>query len=296
MNSKKLAPIALFVYNRPDHLRKTIKFLSNNIFSKNSELYIFSDYAKNQAEIEAVNQVRKICFKIKNFKKVNLINRPYNYGLAKNIERGTSYILKYHDKVIVLEDDLLTDKYFLKYMNFYLEKFKNYKNIISIHGYLYPIKKNLTKPFFLKGADCWGWATWKRGWKIYEKNTSLLIKKISNKKKINEFNFYNTYNYFRLLKKNQKNFKSWAVNWYASAFLKNKLTLYPPYSLVKNIGNDGSGINNPKTQKYNVKLKNKNIKKYSLKIVEDTLVKKEIAKYFISKNNFIKKLYFKFIL
>ena len=35
--------------------------------------------------------------------------------------------------------------------------------------------------------------------------------------------------------------ESWAVRWHASAFLVDKLTLYPGRSLVHNIGNDNSG-------------------------------------------------------
>ena len=46
-------------------------------------------------------------------------------------------------------------------MNYYLELYKNNNKVSSIHGYSYPTKK-LPDYFFLKGADCWGWATWSR--------------------------------------------------------------------------------------------------------------------------------------
>ena len=42
MNLENLAPIALFVYNRPYHTKKTIEYLSRNIYAQNSDLFIFS--------------------------------------------------------------------------------------------------------------------------------------------------------------------------------------------------------------------------------------------------------------
>jgi hypothetical protein len=47
---------------------------------------------------------------------------------------------------------------------------------------------------------------------------------------------------------------SWAVRWYASAFLNEKLTLYPGRSLVHNIGNDSSGSHSGTTSAYDVSL------------------------------------------
>jgi len=48
-NSKlDLAPIVLFVYNRPDHTRQTVEALQKNELAKESELFIYSDAAKNE--------------------------------------------------------------------------------------------------------------------------------------------------------------------------------------------------------------------------------------------------------
>ena len=118
-----LAPIVLFVYKRLDHVQRTLDCLSKNDLSENSDLYIFSDNAKSSSDISSVNKVRDYCSNITGFKSVSLINRGKNLGLAKNLVSGISDILKKNDKIIVLEDDLLTDKFFLKYMNDSLKKF-----------------------------------------------------------------------------------------------------------------------------------------------------------------------------
>ena len=144
----------------------------------------------------------------------------------------------------MLEDDLLTSPYFLDFMNEGLSIYEEDEKVISIHGYVYPISEKLPETFFLRGADCWGWATWKRGWDLFEPDGGLLLNKLEESKQTEEFDFNRSYPYTQMLK-DQINGKtnSWAVRWYASAFLQNKYTLYPGKSLVSNIGGDGSGTN-----------------------------------------------------
>ena len=218
--------------------------------------------------------------------------------MAKNIVSGIDYVLKKEKKIIVLEDDLITSKYFLKYMNINLKVFQKNKNVASIHGYIYPInKKNLNNNFFIRGADCWGWGTWRRSWKIYEKNTNKLINNIINRKQIKQFNFNNSKNYFEMLKKNlHKTEKSWAIQWYASAFLQNMLTLYPKYTFVKNIGLDGSGRNT--RIKYNLNSNfQKNLKISPINTVkEDIIAKKRFEIYFQNnEKNIFQKIFIKLI-
>ena len=287
-----LAPIALFVYNRVDHVQKTLKYLSNNFLANESDLYIFSDGAKTSSDKDSVNQVRNFCSNIKNFKSVSNVNRDKNYGLAKSLVSGISEILKKNEKIIVLEDDLLTDKFFLKYMNEALEKYQKCDEVISVHGYLYPLKNKNNKTFFLKGADCWGWGTWKRGWDLYTEDTNFLYSKIIEDNKEKEFNFNGSYNYFKMLEDNlvDKN-SSWAIRWSASAFVNDKLTLYPPHSLIHNIGNDGSGTNSSNSNIYDNHLKNLPVNLDDIIINENKDLRFEFEKYFRSKNNLIKKIF-----
>ena len=46
----EFAPVALFVYNRPQHTIKTIEALKNNYHASRSDLYIFSDGPKNNSD------------------------------------------------------------------------------------------------------------------------------------------------------------------------------------------------------------------------------------------------------
>ena len=121
-------------------------------------------------------------------------------------------------------------------MNNALKMYEESNNVASIHGYVYPIK-NLPETFFLRGADCWGWATWKRAWSSFEPNGKKLYNQLKVQKLEKTSNFDNSYNYSGMLKSQiaGKN-NSWAIRWYYSAFLNNMITLYPGKSYIKNIG------------------------------------------------------------
>jgi hypothetical protein len=236
-----LAPIVLFVYNRPWHTQQTIEALQKNELASKSELFIFSDAAKNDSAIDKVKEVRNYIKNIDGFKKITNIEREKNWGLANSIIDGVTKIVNEYGKIIVLEDDLVTSPYFLKFMNEALEMYQNEEKVACIHGYIYPME-NLPETFFIRGADCWGWATWKRGWDIFESDGQKLLDEVKQRGLQKEANFDNSYDYTKMLSDqiNGKN-NSWAVRWYFSAFLKEMLCLYPGKSYVQNIGFDGEG-------------------------------------------------------
>ena len=173
-----LSPICLFVYKRLDLTIKTVTSLKGNLYANGSDLFIFSDAPKNDEDQLLVLEVRKYIKSIVGFKSVKIIERENNLGLAESIISGVTEVINQYGKIIVLEDDLLTSKYFLKYMNDALEKYQNESEVISILGYIYPIKTQLPELFFLRGTDCWGWATWDKAWKTFEKDRKLMLNKI----------------------------------------------------------------------------------------------------------------------
>jgi hypothetical protein len=236
------APIALFVYARPAHTRLTIEALLKNPEAEFSDLIIFSDAARSPEKQANVEDVRFYLETIVGFRTVTIHHRPYNFGLAKSIIEGVTEVLEEHERIIVLEDDLVTSPYFLRYMNEALKKYEDDDCVVSIHGYVYPVKQTLPEAFFLRGADCWGWATWRRGWKVFNPNGQFLLDELRKQDLINEFNFNGAYSFSNMLEGQIIGVNdSWAVRWHASAFLANKLTLHPGRSLVQNIGIDATG-------------------------------------------------------
>ena len=241
----QLAPIVLFVYNRPDHTRRTLEALSQNVLADQSHLFIFSDGPKENVsneQLERIRQTRAVIREKQWCGKVDIIEADKNKGLAQSIIDGVTKIVNEFGKIIVLEDDLLTGKYFLTYMNDGLNVNEDEEKVVEIHGFMYQHEEKLPETFFIKGADCWGWATWKRAWALFNPNGQYLLDELKRRKLEYAFNFDNTYDYIEMLEgqiAGRNN--SWAIRWLASTYLADCYTLYPSHSLVKNFGFDGSG-------------------------------------------------------
>jgi hypothetical protein len=263
------APIALFVYNRPVHTFKTLKALEACDLAKTSNLYIFCDGPKDMANdksIDLLKNVNEICKKNYDFNTIKIIINEINLGLSKSIINGVESVLEKHDRVIVLEDDIVVSKGFLRYMNDALNLYEHEPKVGCIHGWNYPLNsKNINQDtFFLYGADCWGWATWKRAWNKFEGNGNLLLNKIIESNKQFEFNRRNTIDFVQMLQDQiNGNNDSWAIRWHASLFNENMYCLHPVKSMVINIGLDSTGSNfgsSTINQKLNSRIDVKNIK------------------------------------
>ena len=237
-----LAPIVVFTYNRPEHTQRTLNALLMNPLANESDIIIYSDSARTANHKKAVDEVRSYLSEITGFRSIKVIHRYENFGLAESIIQGVTEVLQRSEKVIVLEDDMVVSPYFLEYMNVALEQFVDDDRVISVHGYVYPVDFELPEAFFITGADCWGWATWRRGWALFNSDGQYLLDELVRRHLIQEFDYNGAYPFLNMLKDQIKRENdSWAIRWHASAFLANKLTLYPGRSLVNNIGNDSSG-------------------------------------------------------
>lgn len=245
-------PVLLFGYQRPIHLARSWKALAENQEAKNTKLHVFLDGPKGNEDASAVLETREEAKRITGFKYIDYYFADKNKGLSRSILDGVNLISKKASSWIVLEDDLVVGKHFLNYMHEAIAVYKNHPAVASIHGYVYPTNHALPPTFFLKGADCWGWATWRSAWAHFEPDGKNLLKEIQERKLEKEFDLGGVAPFTEMLK-NQiagKN-DSWAIRWHASAFLAGLYTLYPGRSLVRNIGLDNSGTHCGETNQFN---------------------------------------------
>lgn len=237
-----LAPVALFAYARVDHLRQAVTSLLKNAGCRQTQLYVFCDGPRRPEDKSKTDAVRAYVDGIEGFASVTRIYREENIGLAGSIIAGVRQVLEQHGTVIVMEDDLVVSPHFLSYMNDGLRVYRDQSRVASIHGYVFPVAKELPETFFLRGAECWGWATWGRAWAHFQPDGRKLLDELSRRGLTHCFDLDGSYPYTKMLK-NQiagKN-NSWAIRWRASCYLRDMLTLYPGRSLVNNIGMDNSG-------------------------------------------------------
>ena len=236
------APILLFTYNRLAHTRRCVEALLKNSLATESELFIYSDGAKDDTQQAAVNEVRYYIHNIRGFKQITIIQRDENWGLARNIIDGVTTQVNRYGKVIVLEDDLVVAPYFLQFMNDALETYKDEPKVGHIQACDFTQDPTLPDTFLIKWTGSWGWATWDRAWKHFNPNGQELLQELEERKLTYTFDFNGKYGYTRMLRRQiaGKN-NSWAIRWNASLFLKGILSLNVGRSLVQNEGFDGSG-------------------------------------------------------
>ena len=290
---RELAPIVLFVYNRPKHTRRTLAALEKNALASDSLLYIISDGPKNAHAVESVNQVRAIIREPWEFKHITIIERAKNIGLADNIIDGVTRIVNQHGRIIVLEDDLETSPQALHYFNDALDCYADTERVMQISGYMYPVQypRRLPKTFFFRVANSWGWATWKRAWDDFNPDIEALTAGF-RRRDIKRFSIDGTENFWKQVKAFKAGkINSWAIRWYLSVFNKNGLVLYPRHSMTQNIGTDGSGTHSDLDQAYRVELETSRVKYFPTEIEEHKKAYESI-KYFYThrKGNILERL------
>lgn len=236
------APILLFTYKRLQELKQTVEALQDNLLAKESELYIFSDAAKSEKDQHAVIEVRNYLKTIVGFKKNHIVEASHNKGLANSIIDGVTIILKQSNKVIVLEDDLITSSNFLDFMNQALDFYEKNEKVFSIAGYSFPLKHDETADiYFTKRSSSWGWATWKDRWDNIDWKVSDYKKFKNNPTMQKSFNRMGSDLSSMLMKQMNGKMDSWAIRWCYHQFKQNLFTVYPTTSKVKNIGfSDGA--------------------------------------------------------
>lgn len=243
------APIILTVYNRADHAKQVLDSLSKNELAKKSELYIYSDGPKKEQDEAKVKAVRDVLKNVKGFKKVTVIAAPKNKGLANSVIGGVTDIVNKYGKVIVLEDDLLTQKYFLTVMNQMLDYYESDERIASVTAFMQTTRQvklpsNYTKDVFFNVRPCsTGWGTWKNRWAKVDWEVKDYNQFTSDKSKQKEFNKGGKDLSGMLAAKMAGKVDSWAIRWTYHVFKNHLTTVQTTKSYVDNIGYDASGTN-----------------------------------------------------
>lgn len=285
-----MTPVIIILYNRPLHTKKLLDSITKNKNYKNFKFYIFCDGPKKKEDISKINKIKILTNNFKKKCNVEHFFRTKNIGLIQNMTKSINLVLKKNNKAIILEDDLILNKYFFDFMDNALLKYKYNRKVFQISGYSYPVKSSDDFHYFLPLTSCWGWGITSKNWNNFFKflnnkkliiNNYLKIKK--SKSLIDRFNFNKSYDYFSMLENSlNRKINSWGIIFYLYLFVNNKITLFPHRSLVKNRGFDGSGSHKSKNNVFNTKFSN--IKKYKYpKVSKDfSSTNVEVVKFFKS--------------
>ena len=232
-------PLLLLIFNRPKETEILIKRLS--IF-KPKKIYVFSDGPRTHSLTDNINCrksksiIEKISWKCeikKNYQKKNL-------GLKKAISKGISWFFQNEKRGLILEDDCIPNRDFFEFCTWGLKKFNNDSKVGSITGnnFLNNQVKIKNSYYFSKYAHCWGWATWRNRWELYDKNIKFWNKWRKSKNFESIFNSKLEKKYWIKIFDNVKenNINSWAYPWNLCLWYHKKIVLTPKFNLVSNIG------------------------------------------------------------
>jgi hypothetical protein len=243
----RIAPIALFCYNRLDTLKITISSLKKNYLSNESHLYIFSDGPKNEEDVLIIKDVRNYLKTIVGFKSITIIEEEFNKGLSHNIIDGINYIFNYYDTIIILEDDLQTSYNFLIFMNSALSFYNNNNKIFSISGYSPIINFNfMNDVYFTKRSSSWGWAIWKNKWKLINWDISDYVNFTKNRNNWINFNKMGSDMSSQLNHFFNNKINSWCTVFTFNQYILNLYTVFPIISKISNVGTSHKFATNTK--------------------------------------------------
>ena len=285
-----VAPIILFTYRRAAHTRRCVESIKTSPLAAESNLYIFSDAAKGNADFADVKEVRDYIKTITGFKSVVIEEATENRGLANSVIYGVGKVLEEHGRAIVLEDDLVLSPYFLSYMNEALEMYKDEEDVININSHVLSSPMSFRENFLISFANSWGWATWKRGWQYFEPDAQKLLAKIEGEGREREFDM--GYHFTRMLREQcVGKINSWAIRWNASLFVNRKLSLNVGRPLVVN-GGFGEGATHCNTPDlFSVKLYTNEIHPEKITpTVEDKTMRNRLRLTYILRTSYTNKL------
>jgi hypothetical protein len=227
-------PVALFAYNRPNTLAKTLARLAGANLTK---LYIFADGPKqdNPTDVLKCSKVRNILDKLYWPCEIIRTYNSTNRGLKKQIEEQLTFLFSCEDAAIILEDDCLPESDFFRFCEAGLQAYTESPRVMAITGNQYMEKQS--RPFFSRFPHCWGWATWRRAWQAYDANISGWPEFKRSSHWQSEFLPEEKKYWEPLLDRVYGGeLNSWAYRWLATVWMYDGLVLTPPVNLVSNIG------------------------------------------------------------
>jgi len=259
INLDRLAPIAVYTHTRYSHLVQTLESLKNNFLAPHSILYVVSDGPKVEAHKNAVRKIREYVDNLTGFREVVRIYRNKNFGLKLSLPMAEKAIIRDHGLIINMEDDNISSRNYLDFMNGGLQYFQDDISVYSISGYRPPIQGSKIDDdsdiWFYPWNMSWGYALWKNKYDKFHPliNNYPLLHKTGKLRDQNKAGGLYVSDSLKRDYEEKKYFPDAILG--TEMFLARMKTVVPVVSKIRNIGQDGSGQSSSMTtDKYDVKL------------------------------------------
>ena len=259
------APVIIPTLNRYHHLKRCLESLNNNELAENTDVYISVDFPPNQNYFEGYHEVISFLKSefVPKFRNLVVFYQKDNLGPENNVSFLINESIPSSDRYFILtEDDNEFAPSFLKYMNECLHFFEDDDRVLKVCGYA-PSNEwrcEESNVFMLDNGCAWGMGTWRKKhneclewinidhfWEILKnRNKCKMLYKRDYQKYWNLVeaciaDLYDKKNVF--VKRNEEDIRD--IDYTEGLFmtLKGRVSVFPQYSLVRNWGFDGSGVN-----------------------------------------------------
>jgi hypothetical protein len=252
------APIVILTYTRLEHLRQCVDHLQAAGGASESDLFIVSDGPKTGDHVPAILKLRQFAIRIKGFKNLNLVFRDENLGPAESMLRAERSILADYGRVISLEDDNLVAPNFLIYMNAALDFYEDDEKVFSVTGYRQPfvLPRGYSKDYwFCPWHISWTYGTWKDKYLNFDINESEFGQIAGSREKSERMKSLGLFLYDAAWLDWRNIWRTNDARLGAYMFNRGMVSVAPRHFLVKNIGNDGTGVNAKSTTYFDVDLR-----------------------------------------
>lgn len=240
------APIAIFAFRRAKHLSATLEALERCPEARDSKIFVFCDGPRGPADEQGVREVRQL-IRSRATANMTIVEQPKNVGLAKSIIAAVTQITSEHDRIIVIEDDIVVQPTALTWLNAGLQAYGDDPRVMQVSAYQYRVPEfaQMNEGSFQRFATTWGWATWRRAWEKFDPEATGWRAVVEDPDVSSRFDAGGVYPFSNMLQQQMTGkIDSWGIRWSWSVFRNNGITLMPPRSLVNNIGIDASGTHN----------------------------------------------------
>lgn len=246
INFDRLSPVAVYTHTRYSHLVKTLASLKNNFLAPHTVLYVVSDAPKLEEQTDAVRRIREYVDNLTGFREIIRIYHNKNLGAKLSVSNAERTILGDHGVIISMEDDNVSSRNYLDFMNGGLQYFQDDSSVYSISGYRPAFQEvrhdDKSDIWFYPWNISWGYALWKSKYQRINPiiNNYPLLRKLG---KIQEQNRAGGLYVSDSLKRDyegKKYFPDAILG--TEMFIAGMKTVIPVISKIKNIGQDGSGV------------------------------------------------------
>ena len=237
------APVALFIYKRPQHARQMISTLQRCFGFPESPIFVFADGPAHHRDLSAVQHTRALAHSLLGDRAV-FLERETNIGLDRSVIAGVTQLCDRFGRVVVVEDDLVVSPLFLQFLNRGLRRYEDEPRVMQVSGHMFDVPqiRQQNEAIFLPMTTSWGWATWKRAWDQFDPLADGWRARLADDQVRRRFDLDGHFAYSTMLARQMRQeVGAWDIRWYYTVFEHDGLSLFPPRTLVINAGLDGSG-------------------------------------------------------